>query len=149
MARSAPPRAAAARDRSWPKQAAGVSAKMIRHYERVGLLPVAGRTFAGYRLYAERDVHRIRFVKRARTLGFSIPQIQDLLNLWDDRDRSSAEVKRLASAHIAALETQIRALRAMQRSLSGLAERCHGDTRPDCPILDELADAEHADAEHA
>lgn len=118
---------------------AGVSAKMIRHYESIGLIPEAAGTFAGYRLYSDTDVHRLQFIKRARTLGFSIKQIEALLSLWDDRSRASAEVKRLAKAHAAELAQRIEEMQAMQRTLETLARRCHGDNRPDCPILDDLA----------
>ena len=118
---------------------AGVSAKMIRHYESIGLIPEAARTFAGYRLYSDADVHRLQFIKRARTLGFSIKQIETLLSLWDDRSRASADVKRLAKVHAAELAQRIEEMQAMQRTLETLARRCHGDNRPDCPILDDLA----------
>ena len=117
----------------------GVSAKMIRHYESIGLLPQAARTFAGYRIYSETDLHRLRFIKRARSLGFPIKQIETLLELWDDRDRSSAEVKRMALAHAEELGRKIEDMQAMQRTLEQLARRCQGDGRPDCPILDDLA----------
>lgn len=116
----------------------GVSAKMIRHYESIGLIPPPGRSFGGYRLYADADLHRLRFVRRARNLGFPIRQIETLLGLWDDRDRASAEVKRLALAHADELGGKIAELQAMQRTLQDLARRCHGDRRPDCPILDDL-----------
>lgn len=117
----------------------GVSAKMIRHYEAVHLIPQAARTFAGYRLYSDADVHRLQFIKRARTLGFSMKQIEALLGLWDDRSRASGDVKRLAKAHAAELAQKIEEMQAMQRALETLARRCHGDNRPDCPILDDLA----------
>jgi Cu(I)-responsive transcriptional regulator len=117
----------------------GVSAKMIRHYEEIGLIPAAGRTFAGYRLYGEADVHRLRFIKRARSLGFSIKHIEALLSLWHDPKRASRDVKRLAAAHADALEQKILEMQAMQRTLRDLAHRCHGDDRPDCPVLDDLA----------
>lgn len=120
--------------------ASGVSAKMIRHYESVGLMPEAGRTFAGYRLYGETDLHRLRFIKRARDLGFPIKQIESLLGLWDDRSRASVEVKALAKAHSQALAGKIAQMQAMQRALDALATRCHGDDRPECPILDDLSD---------
>lgn len=120
---------------------AGVSAKMIRHYESIGLIPEAARTFAGYRLYSDADVHRMQFIKRARTLGFSIKQIEALLSLWDDRSRASADVKRLAKAHAAELAQRIEEMQAMQRTLETLARRCQGDNRPDCPILDDLANS--------
>lgn len=117
----------------------GISAKMIRHYESIGLIPPASRTFANYRLYSDADLHRLRFIKRSRTLGFSMKQIEQLLGLWSDPGRSSAEVKRLALAHAAELAARIREMQAMQRSLDTLARHCHGDQRPECPILDDLA----------
>ena len=117
----------------------GASAKKIRHYESIGLVPPAGRTFAGYRIYTDKDLHRIRFIKRARTLGFSMKQIGELLALWDDRRRASASVKKLALAHAEVLSAKIREMEAMQRTLVQLAQRCHGNARPDCPILDDLA----------
>ena len=119
--------------------ATGVSAKMIRHYESVGLIPPAQRTFAGYRLYADADLHRLRFIKRARLLGFPMKQIEQLLGLWNDRRRASAEVKALAEAHAADLAARIAEMQAMQRTLQSLARHCQGDQRPDCPILDDLA----------
>jgi MerR family transcriptional regulator, copper efflux regulator len=117
----------------------GVSAKMIRHYESIGLIPPARRTFANYRLYNDADVHHLRFIKRARSLGFSIKQIGQLLGLWSDPSRSSAEVKRLAQLHADDLAARIREMQAMQRTLRDLARHCHGDQRPECPILDDLA----------
>lgn len=117
----------------------GISAKMIRHYESIDLIPEAGRTFAGYRIYTDNDLHRIRFIKRARTLGFSMKEIANLLGLWDDRGRASADVKKLAHQHAQALAEKITEMQAMQRSLEDLARRCHGDARPECPILDDLA----------
>lgn len=117
----------------------GISSKMIRHYESIGLTPEPARTFAGYRLYSDADVQRFRFIRRARTLGFSIRQIEALLGLWDNRSRASAEVKALALAHADELAARIREMQAMQRALQDLASRCHGDDRPDCPILDDLA----------
>ena len=119
--------------------ASGVSAKMIRHYEAVGLLPAAARRESGYRDYGAADIHALRFIRRARDLGFSLAEIAGLLALWGDRDRASAEVKRLALAHVAALEAKARDLSAMAATLRHLAAHCHGDARPDCPILDELA----------
>ena len=121
----------------------GVSAKMIRHYETIGLIPKAGRTYAGYRLYGENDVHLLRFIKRARTLGFSMKQIETLLALWQDRKRASREVKRVALAHAAELEARIREMEGMKRTLEALAHHCHGDHRPECPILDDLGGAGH------
>lgn len=117
----------------------GVSAKMIRHYEAIGLVPAANRTFANYRLYGDADVHRLRFIRRARNLGFPMKQIQVLLGLWGDPHRSSAEVKQLAQAHADDLAARIAEMQAMQRTLQSLAEHCHGDHRPECPILDDLA----------
>ena len=119
----------------------GVSAKMIRHYESIGLIPPANRTFANYRLYSPSDLHRLRFIKRARSLGFSMKQIEALLGLWNNPRRASAEVKKLARAHAAELEHKVREMQAMQRTLEDLARHCHGDHRPDCPILDDLAGA--------
>jgi MerR family copper efflux transcriptional regulator len=122
-------------------RASGVSAKMIRHYEGIGLIRPGSRTFSGYRQYAERDVHLLRFIRRARDLGFSLEQIGQLLSLWDDPTRASADVKRLAEAHIADLDARIGALTEMRASLVALAHACHGDHRPDCPILQGLAEA--------
>ncbi|HET6632408.1 MAG TPA: Cu(I)-responsive transcriptional regulator [Rhodanobacteraceae bacterium] len=116
-----------------------VSAKMIRHYEHIGLIPEAARTMAGYRLYSDADVHRLRFIKRARSLGFPVKQIGVLLQLWSDRSRASAEVKALAQQHARELAARIAEMQAMQRTLDDLARRCHGDNRPDCPILDDLS----------
>ncbi len=118
--------------------ATGVSAKMIRHYERIGLIPPASRTFAKYRLYGDADLHRLRFIRRARSLGFSIRQIETLLGLWSDPHRASADVKALAREHAAQLAHKIAEMQAMQRTLENLAEHCHGDDRPECPILDDL-----------
>ncbi len=117
----------------------GVSAKMIRYYEGIGLIAPAVRSAAGYRRYSEADVNTLRFLKRARALGFSVAQMQELLALWRDGGRSSAEVKRLALAHVAALDAKASALAEMSRALRHLAERCGGDGRPECPIIDELA----------
>jgi len=120
-------------------ECSGVSAKMIRHYEEIGLVPKPGRTQAGYRVYREADVHRLRFVRRARDLGFSMKEIERLLGLWNNRRRASSEVKRLATQHIADLDRRIAELQAMRRTLAELSRHCHGDHRPDCPILDDLA----------
>ena len=120
-------------------KATGVSAKMIRHYELINLIPSAGRTQAGYRTYAAADLHRLRFVKRARNLGFSIKEIDALLALWGDRRRSSAKVKALTQKHIGEMETRIAEIQAMKAALQHLAHQCKGDERPDCPIIEELA----------
>jgi MerR family copper efflux transcriptional regulator len=117
----------------------GVSAKMIRHYEEVGLVPAPQRTDAGYRQYTERDVHTLRFIRHARDLGFSIPQIGELLGLWQNRRRPSRSVKALAESHIKALEEKTQELMAMKATLEHLARSCNGDDRPDCPILESLA----------
>jgi MerR family transcriptional regulator, copper efflux regulator len=117
----------------------GVSAKMIRYYEEIGLVPRSARQPQGYRDYDDRDVNRLRFVARARDLGFSIKEIAELLRLYSDRRRSSADVKRIALRQVAELETKIRAMRQLKRIIQQLADRCHGDQRPDCPILDDLA----------
>ena len=119
--------------------AAGVSAKMIRHYEESGLIPKVGRTSAGYRTYRASDVHLLRFIRRARDLGFSMKEIQGLLGLWMNRRRASSDVKRLAMKHVEELDARITELQAMRRTLVELAKSCHGDHRPDCPILDDLA----------
>lgn len=123
-------------------RASGVSAKMIRHYEGIGLLRAGARTLAGYRQYGERDVHLLRFIRRARDLGFPLERIRELLALWDDPDRASADVKRLAESHIAELDARIAALADMRDTLVALVHACRGDQRPDCPILRGLADRE-------
>ncbi|HEY0934576.1 MAG TPA: Cu(I)-responsive transcriptional regulator [Trebonia sp.] len=119
-------------------KASGVSAKMLRHYEAIGLIPAAGRTDAGYRLYGARDVETLRFIRRARDLGLSIGRIRRLVGLWQDRQRSSREVKRIALEHVAELRAKISELTAMCDTLNELANACHGDQRPDCPILRDL-----------
>jgi Cu(I)-responsive transcriptional regulator len=119
--------------------ATGVSARMIREYERDGLIPAAQRTFAGYRLYNDADLHRLHFIKRARNLGFPMKQVELLLNLWNDRDRSSADVKALAAKHAEGLRGRITEMQAMQKTLEDLARQCHGDGRPECPILEGLS----------
>ena len=120
-------------------EASGVSQRMIRHYEKIGLVPAPARR-GSYRDYADPDVHRLRFVANARDLGFPIEDIRTLLGLWSDRKRSSAEVKALAESRAAELGRKVRALENMRRSLTGLAQSCHGDDRPDCPIIDRLAE---------
>jgi MerR family transcriptional regulator, copper efflux regulator len=116
----------------------GVSAKMIRYYEEIGLLPEPDRRESGYRVYNESDVHRLRFVRRSRDFGFPVERIRDLLRLWNDRKRPSAEVKRIAEAHVAELDKKIGELTALRDSMKDLARRCHGDQRPNCPILADL-----------
>ncbi|PZQ64030.1 MAG: Cu(I)-responsive transcriptional regulator [Variovorax paradoxus] len=112
---------------------------MVRHYEGLGLLPSVARTEAGYRQYTAADIHTLRFIKRARDLGFSMDEIAELVGLWHNRRRASASVKRIAEKHLLDLEARIAGLQAMQRTLSQLVHCCHGDGRPDCPILDDLA----------
>jgi MerR family gold-responsive transcriptional activator of gol and ges genes len=120
-------------------RASGVSAKMIRHYEEIGLIPKASRTDSGYRTYGQNDVHTLRFIRQARNLGFSIRQIEELLGLWRNQRRPSSRVKALALAHVEELDARIRELEAMKQTLQELAVHCHGDDRPECPILDGLA----------
>jgi Cu(I)-responsive transcriptional regulator len=120
-------------------RATGVSAKMIRYYESIGLITPPLRTDANYRVYRDEDVHALRFVKRARNLGFSVEETSRLLGLWHDRTRASAEVKAIANDHITDLQKRIAELESMVRSLSHLVTCCEGDHRPDCPILDDLA----------
>ncbi len=118
----------------------GVPAKTIRYYESVGLLPRPDRTASGYRDYDEPALQRLRFVQRARSLGFSVRECADLLALYEDKHRASAEVKAMAREHVAQVEAKIAELRAMRRTLGELIDKCHGDERPDCPILDDLAE---------
>lgn len=118
--------------------ASGVSAKMLRYYESIDLTPRAGRTEAGYRVYSAKDVNTLRFIRRARDLGLSIGRIKLLVGLWQDRERSSADVKRVATEHVAELDAKILELTAMRDTLQELADACHGDHRPDCPILRDL-----------
>lgn len=117
----------------------GVSAKMIRHYEAIGLIPTADRRSSNYRDYGHHDIHRLGFIRRARDLGFSIDEIRDLLRLWADKHRSSADVKVLAETHISELDAKIALLMEMRTTLSALSAACEGDHRPDCPIIDSLA----------
>ena len=116
----------------------GISAKMIRYYESIGLIGPAVRTDSGYRVYSDQDLHTLRFVRRARDLGFSVEQMNELLALWQDRSRASADVKRIALEHVEELERKAEALREMAATLKHLAQHCHGDARPDCPILENL-----------
>ena len=121
-------------------EASGVSQRMIRHYEKIGLIPEAARRESGYRDYGSADVNRLRFVAQARDLGFPIEEIRSLLSLWVDKARSSADVKALATARAEELGRKARALEAMRATLLDLAARCHGDKRPECPIIERLAD---------
>lgn len=120
-------------------KASGINAKLIRHYESIGIIPKAGRTEAGYRFYSEADVHILSFVRRARSLGFSMKEIKKLVGLWRNRSRASSDVKSLVQTHIKDLDTKIDELQAMRDTLRHLARNCHGDSRPECPILDDLA----------
>jgi len=118
--------------------ASGVSAKMIRYYESIGLVPETQRTGSNYRVYGERELHTLRFIRRARDLGFSLERIKGLLSLWQDSARASADVKQIALAHVDELNQRIRELTEMRDTLNTLASCCHGDARPDCPILQTL-----------
>lgn len=122
-------------------KASGVSTKMIRYYESIGLINAPLRTESGYRVYSENDMHALRFISQARDLGFSVEQMNSLLALWRDRSRASADVKSIALEHIRALEEKARALQAMSKTLRHLADHCHGDDRPDCPIIEGFAAA--------
>lgn len=128
-------------------RASGLSAKMVRYYESIGLIRPALRTESGYRVYGEDDIHTLRFIRRARGLGFSIEETSELLTLWRDKTRASADVKSFALKHVRELEAKIEELQAMCRTLTHLAGHCHGDERPECPILDDMAklspDGEH------
>lgn len=127
-------------------QASGVSPKMIRYYEQIGLIQPADRTESNYRVYGADEVHILRFIRRARTLGFSMEETSALLALWQDKSRASGEVRDIALQHISALETKIAELQSMVGTLKHLAHCCHGDERPDCPILDDLAGIEISSA---
>jgi len=116
----------------------GVSTKMLRHYESLGLLPQVQRSDSGYRQYSQGEVHTLRFIKRARDLGFSMAEIAELVSLWQNRRRASASVRRIAQKHADELAQRIAAMQAMQQTLANLIDCCHGDERPDCPILDDL-----------
>jgi Cu(I)-responsive transcriptional regulator len=120
-------------------EASGVSVKMIRHYEAIGLLNKVARTSANYRVYTPNDVHVLRFIRRARDLGFSMEEIRALLGLWRNKSRSSAAVKRIAGKHVEHLKLKIAELQSMVQTLEHLTEHCHGDHRPECPILEDLA----------
>lgn len=117
----------------------GVSARMVRHYEGLGLLASVARTDGGYRQYSDADIHTLRFIKRARDLGFAMDEIAELVGLWHNRRRSSARVRQIAHKHLQDLEQRIAALQSMQQTLAQLVHDCHGDSRPECPILDDLA----------
>jgi Cu(I)-responsive transcriptional regulator len=121
-------------------RASGISAKMIRHYETIGLIPKAVRRASGYRDYGMQDIEQLRFIRRARAVGFSTAEIRELLSLWQDRQRPAREVRRLATAHLEELEKRIQELRAIAGTLSHLVDHCHGGDRPDCPILESLAE---------
>jgi len=125
-------------------KASGVSSKMIRYYEQIGLIQPAHRTDSSYRTYADNDVHTLRFIRRARDLGFSVEQMKTLLALWRDRDRASADVKAIALEQIAELERKAAAIAEMTRTLKHLAKNCHGDGRPDCPIIEGFAEGKGA-----
>ena len=120
-------------------RASGVSVKMVRHYESIGILPKAARTEGNYRLYGPSEVHTLRFIKRARDLGFSMENIRELVGLWQSRSRRSASVKKLVEGHVEGLKRKIAELESMVKTLEHLAHHCHGDHRPECPILDDLA----------
>ena len=117
----------------------GVSAKMVRHYESLGLLPTVSRSDSGYRQYGQAEVHTLRFIKRGRELGFSMDEIAELVDLWRNRRRASASVRRIAQKHADDLSARIEALQSMQRTLQTLISCCQGNDRPDCPILDDLS----------
>lgn len=127
-------------------QASGVSAKMIRYYEQIGLIGPVARTGSGYRTYTDADVHALRFIRRARDLGFQVEGIAELLSLWRDRSRHSADVKRVALEHVAELQRKIAELEGMANTLRELAAGCAGDDRPDCPILEDFEEGARAAA---
>ena len=138
-------RAAASTNVAWPvnigeaAKLSGVSAKMVRHYEGLGLLPKVVRTDSGYRQYSEAEVHTLRFIKRSRDLGFSMEEIAELVGLWQNRRRASANVRRIAQKHADDLARKIAAMEEMRKTLAHLIHCCHGDERPECPILEDLA----------
>jgi MerR family copper efflux transcriptional regulator len=121
----------------------GVPPKTIRYYESIGLIPSADRRPNGYRTYSVVDMHTLNFIKRARNLGFSVEDVRDLLELWRDKRRTSAAVKALATRHLDELDRKIAEIQSMRRTLADLIERCRGDRRPDCPILDDFSDSQH------
>jgi MerR family copper efflux transcriptional regulator len=123
---------------------AGLNSRTIRFYESIGLVAAPDRASSNYRDYSDKDVHRLRFVAAARALGFSVEEIRQLLALYDDRERSSSDVKQLVIHHVGEIDRKMQELSAMRRTLMHLAERCHGDERPDCPILDELSSGKPA-----
>ncbi len=120
-------------------KASGVNAKLIRHYESISIIPKASRSDSGYRIYSDADVQILAFVKRARNLGFSMKEIKKLVSLWRNKTRASADVKQLAQTHVKEMEIKIEELQTMVRALKHLSRNCHGDGRPDCPIIDGLA----------
>lgn len=122
-------------------KSSGVSAKMIRYYESIGLLPAAERSESNYRVYRSEDIHTLRFIKRSRSLGFSLDEIQILVGLWQNPERPSSEVKSLVHQHIGTLELKLTEIQSILQVLKQLSSSCHGDHRPECPILDELADS--------
>ena len=129
--------------------ASGVSAKMIRYYEEVGLIRPPLRAQNGYRSYEKSNIHELKFIRRARDLGFTVEQISGLMQLWRDRDRASGDVKRIALEHVGVLEAKLREIEEMANTLRHLAANCHGDERPDCPIIESLAGQEcHASPAH-
>jgi len=129
--------------------ASGVSKKMIRYYEQTGLIKSIERTASGYRVYGKRDIHTFQFIRRARDLGFSVSQIEDLLTLWNNRERASHDVKALAMEHVENLCAKVTEMEAMIATLKHLAENCTDDDRPDCPILKDLAEGRHGDCASA
>lgn len=143
MGSKARPELAIAKDQGYfsigrAAEVSGITAKMIRYYESLGLLPKVARTLGDYRVYTESEIHMLRFIRRARGLGFSMAEIETLLSLWRDQRRASREVKRLAQQHIAELDSKIEELQTMREALAGLITHCHGDARPECPILEDL-----------
>lgn len=128
-------------------KSSGVNAKLIRHYESIGLIPKASRTDSGYRIYSQTDIQFLRFIKRARGLGFSMKEIKKLIGLWRNKSRASKEVKALVLTHMKALETKILEMQEMADSLRLLARNCHGDARPECPILSNLEISEGSNDE--